>query len=384
MRGHIRKRGHRSWAIVIDIGRDANGKRRQKWHSVKGTKRDAETKLSELLHDLDKGQYVEPSKLSVAEYLQQWLKEAEARVAAKTAERYREMIEGHITPAIGSTALADLKPLHIQDFYAKALKSGHKKGRGGLSPRTVLNMHRVLHKALDQAIKWQILKYNPATAVQPPRPQVQQMVALNDKQLAALFKSFGSSGMYFPVALAVSTGLRRGELLALRWQEIDLKKGQITVARSLEQTKDGLKFKTPKTNKSRRTVALAKTTIGLLKRRKAEQSALKLKLGGTYQDNDLVCARPDGTPWPPGSLSTTFAGHIRRHKLPLMRFHDLRHTHATQLLKQGVHPKIVSERLGHSNIAITLDTYSHVLPGMQEEAIAGLDASLAAAIKPDR
>jgi integrase len=209
------------------------------------------------------------------------------------------------------------------------------------------------------------------------------MMALDDTQTTALLKSLKASRLYLPVALAVSTGMRRGELLALRWAEVDLDKAQISVNRSLEQTKAGLTFKTPKTERSRRRIALPKVIVKLLRAHKASQAAEKLRLGPIYQDRGFVCARPDGTPWPPDTFSTLFAAHIRRHKLPPVRFHDLRHTHATQLLKQGVHPKIVSERLGHSNISITLDTYSHVLPGMQEQAVAAIDTVLAAAIDQD-
>ena len=222
---------------------------------------------------------------------------------------------------------------------------------------------------------------NPAHAAKPPRPQRQQMTALDAAQTAALLKSLKADRLYIPVALAISTGMRRGEVLALKWAEVELECGQLMIARSLEQTKKGLGFKTPKTAKSRRRIALPKVAVRLLRAHKIAQARAKLRLGPAHQDHGLVCARPDGAPRPPSNFSTAFAAHIRRHKLPHVRFHDLRHTHATQLLKQGVHPKIVSERLGDSNIAITLDTYSHVLPGMQEEAIAALDASLTAVIE---
>ncbi len=193
----------------------------------------------------------------------------------------------------------------------------------------------------------------------------------------------GPSRHYAPVVLAVSTGMRRGEILALRWADIDFGSNQLSVSRSLELTTKGLNFKTPKTAKSRRRIALPQVITRMLSALKVSQAAEKLRLGPAWQDNDLVFPRRDGTPWRPDSFSSQFSALVRYHKLPHVRFHDLRHTHATQLLKQGVHPKIVSERLGHSNIAITLDTYSHVLPGMQESAIEALDASLAAVIEGD-
>ena len=374
MKGHIRKRGKESWAIILDIGQDNEGKRRQKWHSVKGTKKDAERELTKLLHTLDSGSYIEPSKLTVSRYLKTWLSDYAAhQVTPKTLERYQGIISDHINPAIGHHPLTKLKPPHIQELYTKSLKDGRLDGKGGLAPRTVLHMHRVLHKALDQAMKWQMLIRNPTEAVVPPKPKTIEMAALDEDQVARLLEHFRESRLYLPILIAVTTGLRRGEILALKWQNIQLSSARLHVRQSLEQTKEGLRFKSPKTEKSKRTVILPRFTVEALKEHRKRTAERKLKLGKVYQDNDLVCAREDGTIWPPDTLSTLFAARIKKAPVPKIRFHDLRHTHATQLLKQGVHPKIVSERLGHSNISITLDTYSHVLPGMQEEAIAVFD-----------
>jgi len=374
MKGHIRKRGKGSWAIILDLGQDNEGKRRQKWHSVKGTKKDAERELTKLLHTLDSGSYIEPSKLTVSRYLKIWLSDYAAhQVTPKTLERYTGIINDHIGPAIGRHALGKLKPLHIQDLYSRALRDGRLDGKGGLSPRTVLHMHRILHKALDQAMKWQMLTHNPSDAVQPPKPKHKEMAALDESQVAELLEHFRDSRLYLPVLIAVTTGLRRGEVLAIKWQNVDLGTSRLFVRASLEQTKEALRFKKPKTRKSERTVILPAFTVEALQAHRKAQAEYRLKLGPDYQDFDLVCPREDGSPWPPDSLSTLFAARIKKAPVPKIRLHDLRHTHATQLLKQGVHPKIVSERLGHSNISITLDTYSHVLPGMQEDAIAVFD-----------
>lgn len=374
MKGHIRKRGLNSWAIILDIGQDNEGKRRQKWHSVKGTKKDAEKEMARLLTELSTGSYMEPSKLTVSKYLKIWLADYAAhQVSAKTLERYTGIVQDHINPTIGHHPLTKLRPLHIQEFYSKALREGRLDGKGGLSPRTVLHLHRVLHKALDQAIKWQMLSRNPTNAAIPPKPKTIEMAALDENQVASLLEAFEGSRLYIPVLIAVTTGMRRGEVLALKWQNIDLKNSRLFVRASLEQTKGNLRFKEPKTKKSKRTVILPAFTLETLRAHRKTQAETRLKLGKDYHDNDLVCPRADGSPWPPDSLSTLFAARIRKAPVPRVRFHDLRHTHATQLLKQGVHPKIVSERLGHSNISITLDTYSHVLPGMQEEAIAVFD-----------
>ncbi len=281
---------------------------------------------------------------------------------------------------MGGYELSKLRPLHIQGFYTSAVTSGRKDGKGGLSAQTVLHFHRLIHRALGQAVRWQLLARNPAEAVEPPRPQRTEMRALEDAQIALLLKSLEGSRLHAPVLLAVSTGLRRGELLGLRWSDVDLERGCLTVNRSVEQTKQSLRFKIPKTERSRRMVALPSFTVDMLRAHKREQTEARLKLGPAYQNDDLILPREDGSLWPPDSFSTAFAAFVRRSKLPHVRFHDLRHSHATQLLKQGVHPKIVSERLGHSKVGITLDTYSHVLPSMQEDAARKIDAALRDAV----
>ena len=381
MQGHIRKRGEKSWAVILDIGRDETGKRRQRWHSVKGSKKDAQRELTRLLREMDTGSYIEPNKINVSDYLDRWLADyAKHNVAGKTYERYAEIVKNHLKPALGQHALAKLQPLHIQGHYSKALAEGRKDGKGGLSAQTVVHHHRVLHAALKQAVRWQLLARNPADAAEPPRPARQQMRALDETQTVELLNTAKRSRLYRPIFMAVTTGMRRGELLALRWNAIDLDAGVLSVREALEQTKDGLAFKQPKTGRSRRTVDLPQIAIDELRRHKVEQAKHRLSLGKLYQDNDLVFPRPDGTPWAPDRFSSSFAAMIRRAKIIGLRFHDLRHTHATQLLKQGVHPKVVSERLGHATVAITLDTYSHVLPGMQRQAVDQLDATLRSAL----
>ncbi len=301
-------------------------------------------------------------------------------MSPKTYERYEQIVNDAIAPALGSYALAKLRPLHIQAYYAEALSSGRRDGKGGLSAQTVLHYHRVLHKALAQAVRWQLLARNPAAAVEPPRPQREQMRALDEAETAKLLKLVEGKRLYLPVLLAVTAGLRRGEILALRWQDLDFATDRAVICQSLEDTQDGLRVKSPKTERGRRTVVLPGYTLDALRSHKAQQAAKRLAAGPAYKDNDLICARDDGTFWAPDAFSTAFAALVRGSKMAHFRFHDLRHTHATQLLRQGVHPKIVSERLGHSNIGITLDTYSHVLPGMQEEAIAKLDIVLRTAL----
>jgi integrase len=227
---------------------------------------------------------------------------------------------------------------------------------------------------------WQLLPRNPADAVEPPRPARKEMAALDEKQTASLLQLARDTPLSIPILLAVTTGLRRGELLALRWEDLDLQAATLAVRRTLEQTHGALTFKQPKTPKSRRVVAVPRLTIDALRSHRSEQAKNRLLLGAAYQDDGLICAKPDGRPVDPRSVSHAFAALIRRSGLRRVRFHDRRHSHATQLLAQGIHPKVVSERLGHSTVGITLDVYSHVLPSMQEEAARRIDVALCAAL----
>ena len=382
MKGHIRRRGLRSWAIVIDVGRDANGKRRQKWHRVEGTRKDAERELVRLVHSLNTGEYVEPSKLTVADYLERWLADyAMPNTSGKTYERYGQIVRTNLSPALGHHPLTKLQPLHIQEFYSTAMTSGRRRGDGGLSKQTVLHFHRVLHAALGQAVRWQLLIRNPAAAVEPPRPQRKEQRVLSEEDTAKLLHMARDTQLWIPVILAVTTGMRRGEIAALDWPHVDLEAATLTVVRSLEQTKGKLTLKTPKTAKGRRVIALPALAVDALRGHKADQGRQRLRLGSAYEDQGLVCARPDGTLWSPGAISSAFQDLMRKAEIPRIRFHDQRHGHATQLLRQGEHPKVVSERLGHATVAITLDTYSHVVPGLQEQAARRLDKALREAMK---
>ena len=381
MRGHIRRRSRDTWAVVIDVGRDATGKRRQKWHTVKGTKRAAQQELTRLLNQLQTGIYVEPSKLTVSDFLKRWLNDyAKTTVSPKTFERYKEIVERNLDPALGGHYLPKLKPIHIQAYYSDALQNGRKSGKGGLSGTTVLQHHRILRQALKHAVRWQLLVVNPADAVDAPRRSTVEIQPPDTEAIATLLSLSKGIRLHFPILLAVTTGMRRGEILGLRWDDVDVKRKTLSVRRSLCQTRSGVTAKVPKTSKANRIVALPTLLIEELRTHKSRQAQHRLQVGAAYANNDLVCPDELGGFWPPNNLTSAFRHFVKQNELPQVRFHDLRHSHATQLLKQGIHPKIVSERLGHSTIGITLDTYSHVLPGMQEEAALKIDMCIRSAI----
>jgi len=374
MRGHVRKRGG-FWCFVIDLPRVGTGNRRQRWFSGFGTRKKAEAALSAALSDLGKGSYVEPSPMTVSDFLHRWLDDhVQHNCAAKTGERYAEIVRNHVLPVIGQVKLCELKPAHIQELYSHAKRAGRKDGRGGLSSRTVHHIHRVLTNAFNAGVKWQLLANNPVRAATPPRPEVKEMVALSQQQSLRLLE------LRLSVFLALTTGMRRGELLGLKWSDIDWDRRIVSVKRALKQSRRGLELQRPKTARSARTIALPPIALEALRSHKIVQAEGRMRFGRAYRDLGLVLAEPDGGFKRPDALSTNFAAFVRRHsELPKVRFHDLRHTHASLLLQAGEHAKVVSERLGHSSVAFTLDTYGHLMPGMEEAAAAKLDGLFGAA-----
>ncbi|WP_267423212.1 tyrosine-type recombinase/integrase [Methylobacterium sp. GC_Met_2] len=380
MKGHIRERSPGKWAIILDLRDPETGKRKRKWHTFAGTKREAQKECARLITAIGGGDYVEPAKETVAAFLDRWLEHVRTLISPRSHERYTELARKNIVPLLGNAVLTSLRPEQISAAYAKALVSGRRDGTGGLAPRSVHHMHRILRQALGQAVKWRILARNPADAVDPPKVERTKMRALDANETAALLTHFRPTRMFVPVVLGVLCGLRRGEVTALRWRAVDFATGHIAIVESTEQTKAGIRTKDTKSGRSRR-VALPSFAIEELRSHRVRQAEELLKLGVRLTDDDHVFAQADGRPVQPNSLTHEFTRILALSKtLPRVRYHDLRHSHATQLLANGVHPKIAQERLGHSSIAITLDLYSHVLPGMQEDAAAKVDAALRAAI----
>jgi integrase len=327
---------------------------------------------------INKGNYMEPSTETVKDFLERWVRDSvQNKQRATTVLNYRLLMDVHVIPEIGGLPLAKLQPMHIQQLYRKKLESGRVDGSGGLSPTTVRRIHAVLHKALSTAVKWQFLPRNPADAVDAPKPADTQMKFMTPEQVGVFLAASGNETFSTLYLTAIMTGLRRGELLGLRWEDVNLDSGQLAVRRSLVQMIDGtIAYQDPKTAHGERTVALPNTVIVSLREHRQKQDTDRSKLGSAYQENDLIFANSLGGPIRPDNLRRNFKETLKKAGLPEIRFHDLRHTHATLMLSQGVHPKIVSERLGHSSVQITLDTYSHALPNLQAEAADKLDKAL--------
>ena len=376
MRGHIVKRGKDSYSIAISTGKDATtGKYKYQWITVRGTKKDAEKKLAEVLHQLDYGTFIKPGKITLAEYLERWLRDyVWPNLAPRTAEGYEHIIRRHIIPSLGSMTLTQLKPEHLQMYYSEKLSGGRCDGKGGLSPKTVRHHHVTLHDALEHAVKMGLLNRNVGDAVSPPRCQRSQWQTLSELDISTFLEAAKGTPYYVLFYLALFTGMRRSELLALRWCDVDLLLCQAHITRTLHHLRTGeIVIRVPKSTKGRRMVSLSPSTALLLQEHRDKQEAQGAMLGVPLKDDDLVFSDLEGKPLLPDTVTHAWVKLVRRTGLKGIRLHDARHTHASLMLKQGVHPKIVQERLGHASIQITLDTYSHVVPGLQEAAAAGFD-----------
>jgi integrase len=370
MKGHIRERSPGHWAIVLEQRDPATGKRKRKWHSFTGTKREAQIECARLISEMRGGTYVEPSKLTFAQFLERWLDDAKPRISPRTYERYSEIVRKNIIPALGSVYLTKLRPTQIAGAYSAALASGRRDGKGGLAPSTIIYLHRIIRQSLGQAVRWELLVRNPADAVDPPKAERRTLSTYDMDQTADLLEALRETRLRLPVLIAVMCGLRRGEIVALRWKHIDLAAGKMAVIESAEQTAAGVRYKPPKSGKGR-SVALSEMVVAELRQHRLAQAEELLRLGVRQSDSTFVYTQQDGAPVQPRSLSQMWAA--TETGLPRVPFHNLRHTHATHMLTAGVHPKVASERLGHSRVGITLDLYSHVLPGMQEDAAARID-----------
>lgn len=340
MRGHITKRGKNSYSIAISLGKDATtGKYKYQWTTVKGTKKETEMRLSELLHQLDNATFIKPGKTTLAEYLERWLSDyAKPNLSPRGFERYESMARVHLIPGLGNISLTQLRSEHIQAHYAAKLNEG-------LSPLTVRYHHTVLHKALQTAVKWGLVSRNAADGVDVPHTHRNEMQTWDEFEITHFLEVAKDSPYYTLFFTALYTGMRRSEMLALRWQDIDFLFSQVSVSRSLHQLKDGsFVFTQPKSAKSKRTIALSPSAILTLQANREKQEATRAKLGVPLKDDDLVFSTLEGKPLRPNTVSRAWKMLAARAGVKVIRLHDARHTHASLMLKQGVHPKIVQER----------------------------------------
>lgn len=377
MTGNITRRGKSSWRLKFEVGeRDAlTGKRRTRYVTVRGTKKGAHAELIRVLAEVENGTAIDPSKVTVAEYVRVWLDGA-THLAPKTLERYRELAEHQIIPHLGGTILQKLRPSQIAAWHTALLRSGGRNGRP-LAPRTVGHAHRVLHSALARAAKVEVVSRNVAGVLAPPKVEAQEIESLTDVQIGEVLNRLKNHTLYPVVVTALGTGMRRGELCGLQWAAVNLDLASISVERSLEQTDSGLRLKPPKSRHGRRLIALPASVVEMLRRHRLRQIETRLALGmGRPGREDFVFCQEDGSPVPPDRLSQQWRRAADAVGLPAVSFHALRHTHASALIAAGLDVVTVSRRLGHGSPGITLGIYAHRFANTDVSAAQVMDAAL--------
>jgi integrase len=364
MTGQIVKRGENTWYIRIFLGREAKGKRKYFNKTIHGTKKDAQKYLTAKTREKDLGVFVEPALMPLNQFLDRWLTEiAQNKLRARTFDNYESLLNCHVRKILGSKRLSDIQAYEVQKLYNDMKKAKY-------SPKTIRHVHNVLSSALKQAVRWKMIIQNPCEFSELPRMEKTEMMYFTPEETAKFLNAAKDDKFFSAFYLAIETGMRPEEYLGLRWKDIDFENKALSVRRALVVKKGGgFIFTEPKTKKSRRSIPLSNTAIKILKEYRRNQLEERMKLGADYQNLDLVFASEIGTPLLHGNLLRRHFKPIRdKADLPKIRLYDLRHTTATLLLSAGENPKVVSERLGHASIVLTLDTYSHVLPTMQKTA----------------
>jgi integrase len=361
MRGSVTRRGANSWRLKFDVGAGPDGKRVTKYCTVRGLRRDAEKRLAELLNAHHAGTYVDTTKITVAEFAEQWLTDSASRLAQRTLERYRQLLRCQIVPYLGGVRLQALRPIGVAHWHGVLLAKGGKGGKP-LGARTVGHCHRLLHVVLERAVALELVARNAAGAVRLPTVQQEEIEILQEVDVGRVQAALAKAPAPLPtiVVLALGTGCRRGELLGLGWDHVDLDAGIIHIRRSLGQAQDGKTYlKAPKTAAGSRTIRLPARAVEALRAHYKAQLELRMKMGLGGRP-DFVFADLDGNAMSPNGLSRAWGKFVRRHGLPRVSFHALRHTSVSMLINAGLDPVSISKRIGHSNPSITLRIYSHL------------------------
>ncbi|MED3729918.1 tyrosine-type recombinase/integrase [Geobacillus stearothermophilus] len=348
----------------IDVGKDpVTGKRKQASFGPFRTKTEAKKELLKIKNQVDDGSYFKESTEDFSMFMERWFNTSYKRTVEITTAKSREyVIRNHIMKYFQHKKINEITTFDIDSFYVDKLDSGY-------SGAYIRQMHNLLNQAFDQAVRWSLVKVNPVKNAKPPKVKSEEKITWTVDEVNRFLNLIKDSSMEIPYLLAIFTGMRRGEVLGLKWDDVDFENKKIRIKRSLcFVSGKGLIFKEPKTKKSKRQISISQHVVNVLKKHKQKQEFQKEKLGTQYQDNNLIVCTDDGKPLDPRNLLRQFYRLIEEASVPRISFHDLWHTHATILMQQGENPKVVSERLGHSRVGITLDLYSHVSDDLQEQA----------------
>lgn len=372
-RGHIKKRGKKFY-VVLSQGYDENGKRIRQWIPVSEDKREAEKRLAELLYELDSGTFVKPTKETVKVFMLDWLAYVKNNLAPRTYEGYEHIVDKHINRSqLATIPLTQVTTAQLRRYFEEKLKT--------LSPRTVRHHYMVIHEAMGTALQWGRVQRNVLDTIAPPKCERYEARTMSERDTHKLLDAARETPYYALFYTDIHTGMRLSEILALRWGDIDFILNEIRVQRTLHQLNSGkIDIRDTKTAKSRRNIKMTPSCRAVLLDHYKMRKALSAALGCLFTDNSYVFCHDDGSPLLPNSVSHAWTKLVRKLGLEGVRFHDCRHTHASLLLAQNVHPKVVQERLGHSSIQVTLDLYSHVVPSLQEDAAVRFDNGLKAAL----
>ncbi len=390
MSGSIERRGKDTFRLTVSGGFDSEGNRIRHRKNIKVTAKsekaqlkEAQKALAELELEIEKGEYFSSDKMTLKDFTDKWLSEyAEKELAPKTLHRYKEMIDSRIIPALGHYPVNEIRPMHLVKLYNQLAAAGSRKDKikvdgklqvkpGGLSPQTIRHHHRLLSTIFNTAVQWQVMRDNPAARVRPPKVPKADIKAYDEDQTAALLAALGNEELDFKVAvmIALATGCRRGELLALEWEDIDFENNFIRIDQAAQYIPgQGHIIKDPKNESSKRTVPVPASIIQLIKKHKTEQAEKRLQLGSKWQDSDRLFTTWDGGPMFPDTLSKLFREFIEKHNLPKLTFHGLRHTAATLLIGKGVQDLTVSALLGHSDPGTTKRIYAKSLKSAERAA----------------
>ncbi|MCZ7535227.1 MAG: site-specific integrase [Acidimicrobiia bacterium] len=366
MRGYVGKRG-KTWGYAVDVGRDpATGRRRQRTKGGFKTRREADAALAEVIRSVGTGTYVARDPQTLAEWIERWLPTMAPKIRPSTLSDYRKSL-AHVTRQIGHVRLQALRPLDLEELYATLLKEGHRFG-GGLAPKTVRNVHIALRRSLADAERFGLVHRNVAALVKAPAPTRPDLTTWSAPEVSQFLASVEAHRLGPAFRLLAATGMRRGEVLGLKWDSVDLDAGRLSVRRSLIAVDDELVWSDPKTSRSRRNLSLDSETVAVLRAHRRRRLEERLAAGELWEEHDLVFSTETGEALHPDRFSRAFERAVQSSGLPRIRMHDLRHTWATLALQAGIHPKVVSERLGHASTSITLDIYSHVQPELDAQA----------------